>query len=65
MDRTILSKNKSNNKFINLIYEEQQAAAPPAQLQASVVGIRQPKTPQKLSKSVERISEGRDALASR
>ncbi|MGH1406315.1 MAG: hypothetical protein ACRBBJ_07140 [Rhodomicrobiaceae bacterium] len=65
MDRTILSKNKSNNKFINLIYEEQQAAAPPAHLQASVVGIRQPKTPQKLSKSIERISEGRDALASR
>ena len=53
------------NKYINLSYEEQQAAKLLAHLQASVVEIGQPKTPQKLSKKIERISEGRDALASR
>ena len=53
------------NKYINLSYEEQQAVTPPAHLQASVVGIRQSKTPLKLSKSIVSISKGRDALASR
>ena len=38
---------------------------PPSHLQASVVEIGQPKTPQKLSKNIVSISEGRDATASR
>lgn len=65
MGKATLSKNKSNYKFTNLIYEEKQAATPPAHLQASVVEIRQPKTPLKLSKRIERISEGRGTLVPR
>lgn len=49
----------------NSNHEEQQAIMSPAHLQINVVGIREPKTPQKLSKTIVRISKGQDAIASR
>jgi|GEM_PF-6732696 len=65
MGKATLSNSKSHHKFTNLNYEEKQVATPPAHLQASVVGIRQSKTPQKLSKNIVRISEGRGTLVPR
>ena len=54
MAKATLSKSKFHNTSAKLNYEEQQAATPPAHLQA-----------EGLSKSIERISEGRDATVSR
>ena len=45
MDKATVSKREIHNTWINLSYEEQQAAKLPAHLQASVVEIGQPKTP--------------------
>ena len=45
MGKASFSKREIHNTWINLSYQEQQAAKLPAHLQASVVEIGQPKTP--------------------